>query len=560
VNVRQLFKDRGLATEEQLAQAAAESENGESLVATLVSLGHVSETDALSTLAEAMGMPFVELADFKIDPAAIEGIPRRFIFQNDLVPVERSDGVIRVAIADPLNLTPLDELRLLIDVEVEAVVAPAEQIRQAIRRHFGVGAEQLDNMTDEQAEDVELLGEIREGATEGDLDLAADASLVNLVNQILIEALHGRASDVHMEPFEGTFRVRYRVDGVLQDAGADQQIKAFQSAIVSRIKIMSNLDVAEKRLPQDGRMLLRIEGREVDVRVSIIPNITGESVVLRLLERSSIRYSLTELGMGEDDLVVFSRFIARPHGIILVTGPTGSGKTTTLYAALSKINTIDRKIITVEEPVEYQLEGISQIQVRPEIGLTFARGLRHILRHDPDVVMVGEIRDPETAQIAIQSSLTGHLVFSTVHTNDAAGAVTRMIDMGIEPYLVASTVQGIQAQRLVRLICENCKVEVPADDVPPELGEGIQLERQFRGEGCSRCNNTGYYGRQGIFEVLPVTDPIRELIISHTASPAIKEAGRQAGMRTLREDGMRKVEAGVTTIDEVMRVAIQDES
>ena len=560
MSLAERLKDQGLVTDEQLAEARAKANAGGRLSDALVELGHVDERSVLQALAAEMGMSFVDLSGFQIDPAVLEGIPRRFIFRNEVVPLDRDGGRIRAAIADPLDLTPVDELRLLTDCEVEPVAAPREQIAQAIRRHFGVGAETLDSMTAETAEGVEILAEGSASAAEGDLDLAADASLVNLVNQIMVEALHSRASDVHLEPFEDTLRVRYRIDGVLHNAGADPQIKAFQSAIVSRVKIMAHLDVAEKRLPQDGRIRLRIEGREVDVRVSIIPTLSGEGVVLRLLERSSLRYSLAELGMPDDALAAFAQLIARPHGIILVTGPTGSGKTTTLYAALSKINTIDRKIITVEEPVEYQLEGISQIQVRPEIGLTFARGLRHILRHDPDVVMVGEIRDPETAQIAIQSSLTGHLVFSTVHTNDAAGAVTRMIDMGIEPYLVASTVQGIQAQRLVRLICENCKVEVPADDVPPELGEGIRLERQFRGEGCPRCNNTGYYGRQGIFEVLPVTDAIRELIITHAASPVIKEAGRQAGMRTLREDGMGKVEAGVTTIDEVMRVAIQDES
>ncbi len=558
MSLAQRLKSQGLLTDEQLAGARARAGDAGRLGDALVALGYVDERAVLEALAAEMHMPFVDLREIDIDPSAFEGVPRRFIFQNDVAPIERRGQVIRLAIGDPLNLAPVDELQLLTGCEVEPVAALPEQIQQVIRRHFGVGAETLDSMTEEQAESVQLLAEEGE-REEGDLDLAADASLVNLVNQILIEALHSRASDVHMEPYEDSLRIRYRVDGVLQDAGADPKIKAFQSAIVSRIKIMAHMDVAEKRVPQDGRIRLRIEGREVDVRVSIIPTLSGEGVVLRLLERGSLRHSLGELGMPTDVQEIFSRLIRLPHGILLVTGPTGSGKTTTLYAALSQINTVERNIITIEEPVEYELAGVNQIQVRSDIGLTFARGLRHILRHDPDVIMVGEIRDVETAQIAIQAALTGHLVFSTVHTNDAAGAITRLIDMGIEPYMAASTIEGILAQRLVRVICDECKTERPADDIPPEFGEGVTLQRQFAGQGCERCAHTGYYGRQGIFEILPVTEAIRRLILARASAPEIKARARQDGMRTLREDGMLKVEAGVTTIEEVMRVAIQDE-
>ena len=561
MNIGEILKHRGLITEDQLATALQSHERGtERLEDALVRLGYVEQADVLKTLAEQMGLPFVDLAGREIDPAILEGIPPKFIFQNNVVPIEKHDGVLRVATADPLDISPFDELRMLVGAEIEPVVASPQEIERLVKKLFGVGAETVDQMIADRGQQVEVLRE-DDAAGEGDLDLAADASLINFVNQILIEGLQSRASDIHVEPFENQLRIRYRIDGVLHDAGTPEQIKVFQAAMISRVKIMANLDVAEKRLPQDGRIMLRIAGREIDVRVSVIPTVWGEGVVLRILERTSVYHSLGDLGMSESDLARFSKFVAQPHGIILVTGPTGSGKTTSLYAALSKINTMDRKIITIEEPVEYQIEGINQIQVRPDIGLTFASGLRHILRHDPDVIMVGEIRDLEAAEIAIQAALTGHLVFSTVHTNDAAGAVTRLIDMGIEPYLVASTVEGIMAQRLVRTICEDCKEERgDADEHLSELATDHVVTRHFHGRGCEVCLHTGYYGRTGLFEILPMTESIRELTLARTASTVIKERARAQGMRTLREDGLDKVEKGATTLEEVLRVAKEDET
>ena len=562
MHVGQILLRRGLITEEQLATAeqSQQTESGR-LDEVFVRLGYVSESDVLKALAEEMGIRYEEPSPAQLDPSLVQGIPAKLVFDRQIVPIARSDGHITVATADPLDLDALDELAMVTDCEVEPVVSSPGQIAEAIKKLFGVGADTVDRMVGDQVGAVEVVreGEALEG--EGDLlEAAADASLINLVNQILIEALESRASDIHIEPFENQLRVRYRIDGVLHDAGTPAQIKMFQAAIVSRIKIMANLDVAEKRVPQDGRIMLRIAGREIDVRVSIIPTLLGEGVVLRILERTSTYLSLRDLGMEADDLAGFNQFILKPHGILLVTGPTGSGKTTSLYAALSKINTMERKIITVEEPVEYQIEGINQIQVRPDIGVTFARGLRHILRHDPDVIMIGEIRDLETAEIAIQASLTGHLVFSTVHTNDAAGAITRLIDIGIEPYLVSSTLEGIMAQRLVRRICPSCKSERLDDtDSIRTLAKTYGIERHYAGAGCPDCRETGFRGRVGIFEILAMTEPIRDLTLQRTSSNRIKAQAQKESMRTLLQDGIMKVRVGITTLEEVQRVAMEDE-
>ena len=562
MQVGQILLHRGLITEEQLATAdqSQQTESGRP-GEVFVRLGYVSETDVLKALAEEMDIQYEESIPAQLDPALVEGIPPKLAFGSQLVPIERTDGHIVVATANPLDLEALDELAMITGCEIEPVVSAPEQVAEAIKKLFGVGADTVDRMVGDQFGAVEVVREGEEGQGEGDLlEAAADASLINLVNQILIEALENRASDIHIEPFENQLRVRYRIDGILHDAGTPAQIKMFQAAIVSRIKIMANLDVAEKRVPQDGRIMLRVAGREIDVRVSIIPTLLGEGVVLRILERSSTLLSLTDLGMREDDLAQFNRFIMKPHGILLVTGPTGSGKTTSLYAALSKINTMERKIITVEEPVEYQIEGINQIQVRPEINLTFARGLRHILRHDPDVIMIGEIRDLETAEIAIQSALTGHLVFSTVHTNDAAGAITRLIDMGIEPYLVSSTLEGVIAQRLVRRICASCKTErLHDDDATRTVAKAYEIERHYIGGGCPDCRDTGFRGRIGTFEMLRMSESIRELTLQRTSSSRIKAQAQKEGMRTLLQDGIIKVRDGITTLEEVLRVAMEDE-
>jgi general secretion pathway protein E len=389
-----------------------------------------------------------------------------------------------------------------------------------------------------------------------DAAAAQDASIIKFVNQILGEALESRATDVHIEPFENQLRVRYRVDGVLQEANIPTNVRKFHAAIVSRIKILSHLDIAEKRLPQDGRIRLRVGGREIDLRVSVIPMIHGEAVVMRILDRGDAVLGLEHLGMSARDRGVWDRVLDLPHGIILVTGPTGSGKTTSLYAALSKINQTDLKIITIEDPVEYQMRGINQIQISTKTGLTFASGLRAILRHDPDVVLIGEIRDRETAEIAVQASLTGHLVFSTLHTNDAPGATTRLIDMGIEPYLVASSLEMVLAQRLVRLICSNCKEELPREEMDKlraEFGNDVP-PAVYKGRGCRQCQNTGYRGRQGLFEMMPVTEDVRTLILERASSGTIRKVAIRQGMNSLRGDGWRLIKEGRTTVEEVIRM------
>jgi len=394
-----------------------------------------------------------------------------------------------------------------------------------------------------------------------DLTQAAEgASIVRFVNQILTEAIELRATDVHIEPFEECLRVRYRIDGVLQEASVAAEVKQFQAAIVSRLKILAKLDIAEKRVPQDGRIKISIAGREIDVRVSVIPMLYGEAVVLRLLDRSSVLLGLEKLGMSERDLDTTKVILERPHGIILVTGPTGSGKTTTLYAALSRINDVQRKIITIEDPIEYQLHGVNQIQISRKAGLTFASGLRSILRHDPDVILVGEIRDMETAEIAIQASLTGHLVFSTLHTNDAPGALTRLVDMGIEPYLVASSLEAVLAQRLVRVICPDCKEQLSTSELAPIRRRfGDQLPGSlYRGRGCRQCQGTGYHGRIGIFEMMPVTDEVRSMIIENASAPELRKVAAKQGMRSLRDDGFRHLCDGRTTVEEILRVTKDD--
>src|SRR3954469_1696671 len=421
-----------------------------------------------------------------------------------------------------------------------------------MKKTRGVGADTLQSL-DQKDDGLQVL----DADKEDDLDLAnaaQDASIIRFVNQILTEAIESRATDVHIEPFEDQLRVRYRIDGVLVQANVPNSVRRFHAAIVSRIKILSHLDIAEKRLPQDGRIKLRISTREIDVRVSIIPMIHGEAVVLRILDRGDAVLGTEHVGMAERDRKEFDKILDMPHGIVLVTGPTGSGKTTTLYAALTKINDTERKIITVEDPVEYQLKGVNQIQVNTKSGLTFAAGLRAILRHDPDVVLVGEIRDRETAEIAVQASLTGHLVFSTLHTNDAPGAATRLIEMGIEPYLVSSSVEVIVAQRLVRVICPKCKEELPADEarqLHDEFGDLVP-PILFKGVGCRQCLGTGYRGRQGAFEMMPMTDEIRQLVMDRAPSHEIRAAAVKHGMRSLREDGWRIVREGRTTIEEVM--------
>jgi general secretion pathway protein E/type IV pilus assembly protein PilB len=429
-----------------------------------------------------------------------------------------------------------------------------------IKTHFGVGGETVTAMVQERAsESVELLQDTELDESEV-AKMAQEASVVRLVNEILVEAANERASDIHVEPEERGLRIRYRIDGILQTQTLPPEISRFQAAIISRIKIMARLNIAEKRLPQDGRIKMRVNNREIDVRVSIIPMLHGEGIVLRLLDKTRMVFNLANVGMLEDTYKTFAQLIDRPHGIVLVTGPTGSGKTTTLYSALNEIKNERIKIITVEDPVEYHNEGLSQIQVHTKIGLTFAAGLRSILRHDPDVILIGEIRDMETAESAIQASLTGHLVFSTLHTNDAPSAFTRLIDMGIEPFLVGSTVEGVLAQRLVRTICSECKVEweMPAQDVPADFPKNGDQVRLWKGAGCRACRQTGFRGRTGIYELMVTGDTIREMCVQRDSAVTIRNQAIKEGMITLRQDGWRKVLNGTTTIDEVARVTAGD--
>ncbi|MEX0744675.1 MAG: GspE/PulE family protein [Phycisphaeraceae bacterium] len=517
--------------------------------------GACDEDALLRALAAEFDLPFVNLEDYEPDAPLLARFPARVLLDRSLLPLEQRNGSVLVATGRVFDPTGLDELRIATGLEVKLALASPAELKRQLKQHLGVGADTVQAMIGQAGDEaVQVLDE-----DDNDLDLAAaaqDASIVKFVNQVLVQAIERRATDVHFEPFEDTLRVRYRIDGVLQQATVPGELRRFQPAIVSRLKILSQLDIAEKRVPQDGRIRLRVAGREVDVRVSIIPMLHGEAVVLRLLDRGNALLGLDMLGMASRDREALERVLELPHGIALVTGPTGSGKTTTLYAGLSRINEIDRKIVTIEDPIEYQLEGINQIQVATKAGMTFAKGLRAILRHDPDVILIGEIRDRETAEIAVQASLTGHLVFSTLHTNDAPGALTRLVDMGVEPYLVASSLELVIAQRLVRLICPECKTGMAEEDVA-ELRDrfGTVLpDRLYVGPGCRACQHTGYRGRKGIFELMPVTEPVRRMILDQRSSGDIRHHAVRHGMRTLREDGWRRVAAGETTVEEVLRV------
>jgi type II secretion system protein E len=555
----QALKEKGLLTPEQLeiAQTAPKSP-GEHISQTLVRLGLITEDKILRILAESLGLEYVDLSEVVIDQRVIDSVPAKFAMRKKLLPLKRDTETLVVATSDPVHLKALDELRVLLNCEIQTVVGSTNEIDRLLKKYYGIGAENIDQMLKETGLNLEVLQESGEENGES-LELVEDASLVQFVNQVILEAVRDRASDIHIEPFEDELRVRYRIDGILHPAVTPPKIKLFQHAIISRIKIMAELNIAEKRLPQDGRIKLRAGDKEIDVRVSIIPGIHGESIVLRLLDRSSIFLGLEDLGMDERSYAGFKKLITRPHGIILVTGPTGSGKSTTLYAALSEINSEDKKIITIEDPVEYQLKGVFQIPTKPKIGFDFAQGLRSILRHDPDIIMVGEIRDRDTADIAIRSALTGHMVFSTLHTNDAASSITRLIDMGIEPYLVASSVEGIMAQRLVRHICDNCKEEQIIDG--KEFAEYVELyktNRVYHGKGCESCKKTGYRGRMGIFELLMIDDEIRDMVMQHSTAGNIKQRALTKHMKTLRDDGWEKVHAGLTTIEEVIRVTKEE--
>jgi type II secretion system protein E len=554
---------RGLVDAGQLQTSReADGKGGVALLWKMVDFGYVREHEALRVLGDEVGLDFVDLGSIEVDLGLLSNFPQKLIYRSSIFPLAKRDGGLVVATSDPFDLYPLDEVSASTGMPVYPVLAERNEIAKLIKRYLGVGGETVEGLIEQRVDDdVELLEEIETDGSELS-EMALEASVVRLVNEIMLEAIDSRASDVHIESQQSGIVVRYRIDGMLHPQPVPPEINHFQAAIISRLKIMARLNIAEKRLPQDGRIKLKVHGREIDVRVSVIPMIHGEGIVMRILDKGAVVFDLKRLGMEADTFNVFDQLINLPHGIILVTGPTGSGKTTTLYSSLLRINSPDTKIITTEDPVEYQLEGINQIQVHPKIGLTFAQSLRAILRHDPDVVLVGEIRDRETAENAIQASLTGHLVFSTLHTNDASGSFTRMIDMGVEPFLVASTVEGIMAQRLLRRLCSHCREpyyprqeELPRDFPWERIDGTAQL---YRPRGCRECRGVGYRGRMGVYELLVTTQEIRDLAHDRKSSWDIKQAALRGGMRTLRDDGWIKALRGETSADEVLRITKSD--
>ena len=550
---------RGAATVEEVADALAKRHAGERIGEALVRLGYATPREIARALAEQTGIELVELKELNPSKNLVENVPTRFVFKSRLVPLERVGHRLVVATADPFAVHDLDELRLLTGLDIDPRLAASDDVEEMIHKLYGVGADALARA---QEDGIVVIAEDDDSTKEKDLDQDEDAALIQFVNKVLMDAVGARASDIHIEPEERDLSIRYRIDGVLHDAKLPREIKRFQAAILSRLKIMANLDIAEKRLPQDGRIKIRASGKELDMRVSIIPTLYGEGIVLRILDNSGLGRGVTEVGMSRSQEKVFQDLLDLPHGIILVTGPTGSGKSTTLYAGLQTVDRKSLKVITVEDPVEYRLSGVAQIQVKEKIGLTFARGLRSILRHDPDVVMIGEIRDRETAEIAVQASLTGHLVLSTLHTNDATGAITRLIDMGIEPYLVASTIEGLCAQRLVRRVCKACANTHPVADDPQaeavaELGIA-DLKTITRGKGCELCRGTGFKGRVGIFEMVRVNDGLRELAMDGANAVKLKNYAREQGFTSLREDGIRVLRDGTTTPEEVLHATTDE--
>ena len=563
VSLKNLLAQAALATPlqfEEWAKAwrvAVSNGSQESLLEFVCRESGVSEEIFLQQLAKVLGWPFLDLRKVTIPTEARNKISTKVAFQYFVLPTDFQNNTLQVAVSNPFDPAMLSAVQFDARTPVQFALAPKAEVEKALKKYYGVGAETLDELAKD--EPIELLVSEDKEITEGD----QEASVIKFVNQIVWEAFKDRATDIHFEPAEDELRIRYRIDGILHQTPMPPQLKRYQAAIISRIKVMSGMNIAEKRLPQDGRINVRIKGEEIDIRVSTVPTVYGESVSLRLLTRGKIFLSLDKLGFSEMEEAAIREIIVKPHGIMLVTGPTGSGKSTSLYAFLSTINSVQKRIITIEEPVEYELKGINQIAVRSDIGLTFAMGLRHILRQDPNVIMVGEIRDLETAEIAIRAALTGHLVFSTLHTNDAPSAFTRLIDMGIEPFLVASSVEAVMAQRLVRNICPTCKTERKVErDYLLKIGfpeEDLETAKFWHGVGCEECRQLGYQGRQGIYEILILNEAIRPLILQRAASSTIAQKAIEQGMRTLRVDGWNKVKAGRTTIEEVLRVTQTEE-
>jgi general secretion pathway protein E/type IV pilus assembly protein PilB len=552
VSIGEVLQQRKIVSPGDLKQAKAVKQPSERIEHCLVRLGMIEERDYLEVYSEQLSIPLINLSEIKIDTELLRQTPTKLVHRDRVIPIDRHDGVIRVATNNPFNVYAFDELRMLMGAKIETVLATSDEISRVIKQHFGVGGQTVEAMLGES--EVEVVREA--DADNADLiEQAQEATVVKLVNEILLEAIRDRASDVHIEPYENDLKIRYRIDGVLHTTNVPPEIRRFQAAIVSRIKILSNLNIAEKRLPQDGGFKIKAQNRDIDLRVSIIPTAFGGAVVMRILDKQSVLLSLDQLGLMDEALAGVMHIISQPFGIILVTGPTGSGKTTTLYAALNTIRSDEIKILTIEDPIEYYLDGIQQVQIKPHIGLTFAAGLRSFLRHDPDVILVGEIRDLETAEVAINASLTGHLVFSTLHTNDAVTSTTRLLDMGVEPFLVSSSISGVLAQRLVRRICKACKEEYVPDAA--ELPADFKLEpgqKLTRGKGCRECRNSGYRGRLGIYELLMVSDEIREMIVQRKSATDMLAVARKQGIKLMREDGWTKVLKGMTTVEEIVRV------
>lgn len=544
-----LLIEAGLLTPEQLEKAlSVQKKTGERLGRVLSHLGYITEESMIEVLEFQLGVPHVDLANLAINREVAATIPVALAERYQVIPIKKQGKEITLAMVDPTNFFAMDDVRMITGCEVQPVIAAEREIMRAIDQTYGMK---------ELVEKAVNRLRPEDGISTLEIQTADDAPVISIVNSLITQAIKERASDIHVEPQERNVRARFRVDGVLREVVNFP--KHTHAAIISRIKIMSEMDIAEKRMPQDGRIKVHEQGREIDLRISTLPTILGEKVVMRILDKKTVILDIKGLGFSSDNFTRYRQLFSHSYGMVLVTGPTGSGKTTTLYSTLMEVNSIDTNIITVEDPVEYRLDGINQVQVNHKAGLTFANGLRSILRQDPNIVMVGEIRDAETADIAIRAALTGHLVFSTLHTNDAPGAVTRLIDMGIEPFLVASSVLGVVAQRLVRLVCPDCKqFYTPEPDSRERLFLGLEpaaAVRLFRGAGCSRCGYTGYRGRMSIHEVMPVTAAIRELINKRASSDEVAALARAEGMRTMREDGISKALEGLTTIDEVMRVA-----
>jgi len=555
--VADIFVEQRVLQSSQVEDVVQEAQiNGKSIEQALIDGGFVDHHGFYQVIADALGTDFVELTGSEIAPEILRLIPGGLARLHRALPVAISDHTLRVALVDPLDPRAAEDLRFALGKDVHVVVAPAEEVEERIKRYYGTDSSSMEDILKQLGETGELLA--LRGTDESASAVEAEANatpIIRFVDLILFQAIQDRASDIHFEPFENEFKIRYRVDGALYEMAPPPRHLALP--VISRVKVMANMNIAERRLPQDGRIQKNVAGRSVDLRVSTLPTQFGESVVLRVLDRSTVNLDLEALGLPDYIHEYILEVINRPNGIFIVTGPTGSGKTTTLYSCLRKINTIDSKLLTAEEPVEYDLEGIVQVPVNEAIGLTFARALRAFLRQDPDRIMVGETRDLETAQISIQASLTGHLVFTTLHTNDAPGAITRLIDMGVEPFLISSTLEAVLGQRLLRSICPQCRTTYqPSEALLDQLGlsrADIGAKNFYYGKGCDACNQTGYKGRKGIYELLKITDPLRELINERAPTVTLKEKAVELGMVTLRQDGLRSIFAGDTTIEEVLK-------